>query len=57
MAADDTLPQSGTAQHQGLKTQLKPWRTPVVILETVSDLTMTSQFVGNDGDGPTTANS
>jgi hypothetical protein len=60
MAADDTRPQSGNAQHpQDLKACLKPglkvWRTPVVILETVSDLTMSSSQPGNDGAGGFTA--
>lgn len=58
MAADDARPQSDNAPHeQGFKARLKPWRTPVVILETVSNLTMSSQFTGNDGGGGFTATS
>lgn len=60
MAADDTRPQSDKVQHQQdlkacLTPSLKTWRTPVVILETVSDLTMSSSQPGNDGAGGFTA--
>ncbi len=39
-------------------TARKPWRTPMVILETIIDEeTRGSQFTGNDGFGPNSADS
>jgi hypothetical protein len=59
MAADDKTSQMPGSARDGMRAgPRKPWRTPVVILETiVEEETRQSQFTGNDGFGPSSANS